>query len=86
MLYFMIINLVGFVMMCVDKQLAIHHKNRVPEKVLFLIAIIGGSFGSILGMYAFRHKTKHLSFVIGMPVILLAQIIVLYFLLGGQNV
>ena len=86
MLYFMIINLVGFVMMCVDKQLAIHHKNRVPERVLFLIAIIGGSFGSILGMYAFRHKTKHLSFVIGMPVILLAQIIVLYFLLGGQNV
>ena len=86
MLYFMIINLVGFVMMCVDKQLAIHHKNRVPERVLFLIAIIGGSVGSILGMYAFRHKTKHLSFVIGMPVILLAQIIVLYFLLGGQNV
>lgn len=86
MLYFMIINLVGFVMMCVDKQLAIHHKNRVPERVLFLIAIIGGSLGGILGMYAFRHKTKHLSFVIGMPVILLAQIIVLYFLLGGQNV
>lgn len=86
MLYFMIINLVGFVMMCVDKQMAIHHKNRVPEKVLFLIAIIGGSLGSILGMYAFRHKTKHLSFVIGMPMILLAQIIVLYFLLGGQNV
>ena len=86
MLYFMIINLVGFVMMCVDKQLAIHHKNRVPERVLFLIAIIGGSLGGILGMYAFRHKTKHLSFVIGMPVLLLAQIIVLYFLLGGQNV
>ena len=78
MLYFMIINLVGFVMMCVDKQLAIHHKNRVPEKVLFLIAIIGGSFGSILGMYAFRHKTKHLSFVIGMPVILIIQLVVLY--------
>ena len=86
MLYFMIINLVGFVMMCVDKQLAIHHKNRVPERVLFLIVIIGGSLGGILGMYAFRHKTKHLSFVIGMPMILLAQIIVLYFLLGGQNV
>ncbi|MBQ7891320.1 MAG: DUF1294 domain-containing protein [Erysipelotrichaceae bacterium] len=78
MLYFMIINLVGFVMMCVDKQLAIHHKNRVPERVLFLIAIIGGSFGSILGMYAFRHKTKHLSFVIGMPVILIIQLVVLY--------
>ena len=78
MLYFMIINLVGFVMMCVDKQLAIHRKNRVPEKVLFLIAIIGGSFGSILGMYAFRHKTKHVSFVIGMPVILIIQLVILY--------
>ena len=77
MLYFMIINLVGFVMMCVDKQLAIHHKNRVPEKVLFLIAIFGGSLGSILGMYAFRHKTKHVSFVIGMPVILIIQLVLL---------
>ena len=81
MLYFMIINLVGFVMMCVDKQLAIHHKNRVPEKVLFLIAIIGGSFGSILGMYAFRHKTKHVSFVIGMPVILIIQLVLVYFVI-----
>ena len=81
MLYFMIINLVGFVMMCVDKQLAIHHKNRVPEKVLFLIAIIGGSFGSIFGMYAFRHKTKHVSFVIGMPVILIIQLVLVYFVI-----
>lgn len=81
MQYFMIINLVGFVMMCVDKQLAIHHKNRVPEKVLFLIAIIGGSFGSILGMYAFRHKTKHVSFVIGMPVILIIQLVLVYFVI-----
>ncbi len=86
MQYIMIINLIGFVMMCMDKQLAIHHKNRIPEKVLFLTAIIGGSFGSILGMYAFRHKTKHLSFVVGMPVILITQIIIVYFLLGGQNV
>lgn len=78
MLYFMIINLVGFVMMCVEKQLAIHHKNRISEKILFLIAIIGGSIGSILGMYAFRHKTKHLSFVIGMPVILIIQLVVFY--------
>ena len=85
MLYFMIINLVGFVMMCIDKQLAIHHKNRVPEKVLFGIAMVGGSLGSILGMYAFRHKTKHVSFVIGMPMILILQIVVVYFLFGGQN-
>lgn len=81
MLYFMIINLVGFVMMCVDKQLAIHHKNRVRERVLFLIAIIGGSLGGILGMYAFRHKTKHLSFVIGMPVILIIQLVLVYFVI-----
>ena len=84
MQYFMIINLIAFVMMCVDKQLAIYKKRRIPEKVLFLMAIVGGSIGSILGMYAFRHKTKHLTFVIGMPVILVVQIIIGYFLLGGQ--
>ena len=83
MLYFMIINLVGFVMMCVDKQLAIHHKNRIPEKALFLIAIIGGSLGGILGMYAFRHKTRHWYFVYGMPAIFILQIILVIVIMSA---
>ena len=84
MRYLLIINLIAFVCMCMDKQLARHKKNRMSEKFLFFIAIIGGTFGSILGMYAFRHKTKHVSFVIGMPIIFVFQLIIGYFLLGGQ--
>lgn len=49
-------------------------RRRIPEKTLFLIAAAGGSVGVLLGMYAFRHKTRHLSFVIGVPVILALQI------------
>lgn len=75
MVYILIINMIGFICMCLDKQLARHNRWRIPEKVLFLIAIIGGSVGSWLGMYAFRHKTKHLSFVVGIPLILLMQIL-----------
>ena len=82
--YILIINMIGFIMMCVDKQLARHHKRRISEKLLFFVAIICGSVGSILGMYAFRHKTKHMSFVIGMPLILIMQMIIAYLLLGGQ--
>ena len=59
-----------------DKRRAKKDKWRIPEKRLFLVAAIGGSIGSILGMQLFRHKTKHKSFVIGMPVILIVQIVV----------
>ena len=57
-----------------DKWKARHDNWRVPEKTLFLSAILGGSVGALAGMYLFRHKTKHLSFTIGMPVILALQI------------
>lgn len=74
-IYFLIINLIGFGSMEFDKRKAVHHQWRVPEKHLFLFAILGGSIGSILGMYIFRHKTKHWYFALGMPAILIAQII-----------
>ena len=73
-LYLLIVNLLGFIFMFADKQKAVKGKWRIPEKTLFLIAILGGSIGSIFGMYTFRHKTKHMSFVIGMPLILVLQI------------
>ena len=73
-IYLFIINAIGFILMLVDKIKARKNLWRIPEKVLFLSAIIGGSIGSLLGMYVFRHKTKHFSFIIGMPVILAAQI------------
>jgi uncharacterized membrane protein YsdA (DUF1294 family) len=74
--------LLGFTSMGVDKYKARKHLWRIPEKVLFTIAILGGSMGSSLGMYTFRHKTKHKSFVIGIPTIIVIQfILIIAFLL-----
>ena len=78
--YLLIINLLGFFSMCIDKYKAKHNKWRIPEKTLFLFAILGGSIGSIAGMYTFRHKTKHTYFVIGMPAILIIQLALLVYL------
>lgn len=73
--YFIFINMIGISVMGIDKYKARHHFYRIPEKVLFLISIIGGSLGVWVGMYAFHHKTKHWYFVIGIPVIFLMQVI-----------
>ena len=73
-LYLLIINAAAFLLMLIDKRRAQKNKWRIPEKTLFLTAILGGSIGALPGMYTFRHKTKHLSFVIGMPIILTAHI------------
>ena len=80
-LYAVIVNIAGFVAMGIDKSRARRKAWRIPESTLFLIALIGGSIGSIAGMYFFRHKTLHLSFVWGMPAILIVQVIALYYLL-----
>ena len=78
--YLLIINLIGFASMGMDKRKAVRHTYRIPEKTLFLAALLGGSIGSILGMQLFRHKTKHWYFVIGMPAILILQILLIFFL------
>lgn len=72
--YFALMNLIGFAIMGIDKQRAVKKLWRIPESTLFIIALIGGSIGSILGMHVFHHKTRHWYFVYGMPVILLLQI------------
>ncbi len=74
--YLLIMNIVGLAVMGIDKSKAKHHAWRIPEKVLFLISLLGGSIGTWVGMYIFRHKTKHWYFVIGMPAILILQIAV----------
>lgn len=82
-IYLVVVNSIGFASMGIDKSKAKRGAWRIPEKTLFLIAILGGSVGSILGMKQFRHKTKHKSFTIGMPAILLVQVLViLYFTTG----
>ena len=72
--YLALINIITFIVFGVDKYKARNHKWRVPEATLFLLAIIGGSIGAILGMYTFRHKTRKWYFVIGMPLILIIQL------------
>ena len=72
--YLLLINAVGFSVMLYDKYLAKNNLWRIPEKSLFGIAIFGGSLGCILGIYTARHKTRHKSFTLGMPAILILQL------------
>ena len=76
--YLIIVNAIGFLLMLIDKRKAIRRRWRIREKTLFLTAAIGGSIGSIMGMYTFRHKTKHLQFTLGMPAILIVQLILAF--------
>ena len=73
--YLLVINLAAFLMMGLDKLRAKHDRWRIPEKALFLSALLGGSLGSILGMQVFRHKTQHWYFRLGMPMILILQLV-----------
>lgn len=76
--YVMAVNGVGFLLMGLDKWKAKNHKWRISEKSLFLAALLGGSIGGWLGMYTFHHKTRHWYFVIGMPLILLVQAVLIF--------
>lgn len=82
LIYFAVMNILGLVVMGVDKWKAKHNAWRIPEKTLFLVSILGGSIGTWAGMYLFRHKTKHWYFVVGMPAILAVQVF-LGLALGG---
>lgn len=80
-IYMLIINLTGFFIMFIDKSRAVHKEWRIPEKTLIGISVMGGSIGMLLGMNVFRHKTKHLKFTIGVPLILIMQIIAAIYLI-----
>ena len=79
-IYMAVINIITFTVFGIDKLKAVKNRWRVPEKVLFLLALLGGSTGALIGMYSFRHKTKKSVFKIGIPVILIVQIIFIYFM------
>ena len=70
---YIVMSLIGFCLMGADKKRAANNQWRIKEATLFLFAALGGGIGSTLGMFAFRHKTKHWYFVWGIPIILLAQ-------------
>ncbi len=75
LIYLLIVNAAGFFSMLLDKLYAKKKLWRIPEATLLLIAAIGGSLGSLIGMYAVRHKTKHPKFTVGIPVILIGQLL-----------
>lgn len=75
LLYLLLMNAAAFVLMLVDKIKAVNSQWRIPERTLIGSAVLGGSAGALLGMYAFRHKTRHTKFTIGIPAILFVQII-----------
>lgn len=81
LLYLLIINAIGFGLMLADKTFARKKCRRIPEATLFTTALFGGSIGCLAGMYTVRHKTKHLSFTLGMPAILIAQTVLTVWLI-----
>lgn len=84
--YLIIMNIAGVFVMFIDKRKAIKHRYRIPEKTLFLVSLLGGSIGTLAGMYLFRHKTKHWYFVVGMPLICILHIILVIYIYGGKHV
>lgn len=74
-IYLIVINVIGFFIMWLDKRKAEKGRWRIPEKTLFLITALGGGIGTTTGMYVFRHKTQKLQFVLGFPVITVLEII-----------
>ena len=81
--YIVVINVIGFALMGIDKAKARKRAWRIPEATLFLIALVGGSLGTTVGMRVFRHKTLHWYFVFGMPAILIVQILLILFVICG---
>ena len=80
-IYFIIINVLGFAAMGIDKWKAKKGRWRIPENTLFMFTILGGGIGTISGMYVFRHKTKKAKFTVGMPVIFILEVILVVYLL-----
>lgn len=83
LIYILAINIIGFAIMGIDKLKAIHHAWRIPEHTLFIIALIGGALGGTLGMFTFRHKTKHWYFLYGFPFIFVVHVVLVGYLLNS---
>lgn len=79
-IYLLGINLIGFFAMGIDKLKAKKDWWRIPEGTLMMMCLLGGGIGTIAGMYTFRHKTKKLKFTVGMPTILISEIVLVIYL------
>ena len=81
--YLLVINLIGVLIMYIDKKKAKYGRWRISEKALLIVALLGGSIGTITGMYWFRHKTQKIKFTLGFPTILISEIVIItYFILN----
>lgn len=81
LIYLVIINILSFAAMGIDKRRAVKNKWRIPEKTLFLFVLLGGGVGGTAGMYMFHHKTKHWYFALGFPFITVLEYAVLFYIL-----
>lgn len=79
-IYLILINFIAFLSMYIDKKKAIKGKWRIKESTLLMLALVGGSVGAIIGMYAFHHKTQKLRFFLGIPIIIVLQILIVILL------
>ena len=79
LIYFFVINLYAYILYAIDKYKSKKLKGRISEKTLIIAAVIGGSIGALLAMNMFHHKTQHKTFTIGIPLILMAQVVLLIF-------
>ena len=77
-IYLLIINVLAFLLMLVDKKNSIKRKRRIPEMIFIAFAVIGGSLGVLAAMDVLRHKTRHRRFTVGIPLILLAQAAIVF--------
>lgn len=78
-IYLITVNVISFLLMHTDKKRAILHRRRIPEITLVGFAVIGGSLGTLAGMYILRHKTRHFRFKAGIPLIITLQLAIGFF-------
>ncbi|MCI2048176.1 MAG: DUF1294 domain-containing protein [Lachnospiraceae bacterium] len=84
--YFLLLNFITFGVFALDKKKAVNHEFRVPEAVLFILALLGGSAGALAAMFILRHKNRKPAFFIGIPAILLGQVLLLVICLRSFSV
>ncbi len=81
LIYLLCINIIGFLAMGIDKFKAQKGWWRIPEATLMTMCLLGGGIGTISGMYTFRHKTKKMKFTVGMPTILITEIVLIIYVI-----
>ena len=77
--YLVIVNALGLLLMLIDKQNAKTNRRRIPERTLLGVCAMGGSVGGLVGMYLLRHKTRHVRFIVGIPLMFVIHTMLLYF-------